>query len=589
MNNINNQPRQNSVLLNDNVEQTTILLAEDDLVVQQSMAIYLQQQGYRTIETDNGTQALELFSSRKPDILLTDLRMPGLDGMQLLSKVIAREPDIPVIIVSGMGTMEDAIEALRIGAWDYITKPIQELALLGHAVERALERAFLLQRSNQYHKTLEQTVTGRTAELKKRTRELEREIKQRQAADAAILHAKNEWEYTVDSIPDFIALLDMEHRLVRVNKPLARAVGMLPEEMIGEPCCRILRGRDKVPEECPHTKVMEDGCPCTLEVEEKQLGGFIQFTASPFHDPSDNTLIGSVLVGRNTTARKKMEREKEAIQSQLLHAQKLESVGRLAAGIAHEINTPTQFIGTNIDFLQESFVDVEELINHLHALLKAAKTGEVTPAMITEIEEALEEVDWEYLAEEIPEAIRQSKDGVQRVTSIVQAMKEFSHPGSRKKERVNINRIVETTVTVARNEWKYVADIHLQLDEELPLIPCLADEVGQVILNLLVNAAHGIAEKLGDNPTGEKGTITISTIPRDQYVELSMTDTGTGIPAGIRKKIFDPFFTTKEVGKGTGQGLAIARDVIVNKHGGMLDVESTEGEGATFTIRLPCS
>ena len=589
---MNNQPRQNCVPVHDDrTEQTTILLAEDDLVVQQSMAIYLQQQGYRTIETDNGTHALELFSSRKPDILLTDLRMPGLDGLQLLSEVIAREPDIPVIIVSGMGTMEDAIEALRIGAWDYITKPIHELALLGHAVERALERAVLLQRSNQYHKTLEETVAGRTAELKKRTRELEREIKQRQAADAAILHAKNEWEYTVDSIPDFIALLDMEHRLVRVNKPLARAVGMPPEEMIGERCCHILRGRDEVPEDCPHSRVMLDGCPCTLEVEEKQLGGFIQFTASPFHDPSDNTLIGSVLIGRNTTARKKMEREKEAIQSQLLHAQKLESVGQLAAGIAHEINTPTQFIGTNIDFLQESFVDVGKLINHLHALLKTAKAGKVKvmPAMITEIEETLEEVDWEYLADEIPEAIRQSRDGVQRVTSIVQAMKEFSHPGSRKKERVNINRIVETTVTVARNEWKYVADIQLQLDNELPLIPCLADEMGQVILNLLVNAAHGIAAKLGDNPTGKKGAITISTIPRDQYVELSMTDTGTGIPVGIRKKIFDPFFTTKEVGKGTGQGLAIARDVIVNKHSGMLDVESTEGEGATFTIRLPFS
>ena len=586
---MNKDPDQNTVPLNDKGAQTTILLAEDDPVVQQSMAVYLQQLGYRTIETDNGSRALELFTGRKPDILLTDLRMPGLDGLDLLRSVLDQEPNIPVVIVSGMGTMEDAIEALRIGAWDYITKPIHELALLGHAVERALERASLLRRSHEHHKTLKQTVTRKTAELEKRTRELEREIKQRQAADAAILHAKNEWEYTVDSIPDFIALLDMEHRLVRVNKPLVQALGMQPEEMIGEPCCRVLRGREEIPENCPHSKVMQDRGPCTLEVEEDKLGGCIQFTASPFYDPTDNTLIGSVLVGRNMTARKKMEREKEAIQSQLLHAQKLESVGRLAAGIAHEINTPTQFIGTNIDFLQESFIDVGSLITHLQALLRATKAGKVTPELITEIETTLEEVDWKYLAEEIPEAIRQSRDGVQRVTSIVQAMKEFSHPGSRKKERVDINRIVETTVTVARNEWKYVADVHLQLDDNLPLIPCLADEMGQVILNLLVNAAHGIAAKLGDNPTGEKGTITINTVVRDNGVELRMTDTGTGIPATIRKKIFDPFFTTKEVGKGTGQGLAIARDVIVNKHGGMLDVDSCEGEGATFIVHLPGS
>ncbi|HIP40326.1 MAG TPA: PAS domain S-box protein [Desulfocapsa sulfexigens] len=289
-----------------------------------------------------------------------------------------------------------------------------------------------------------------------------------------------------------------------------------------------------------------------------------------------------VSIVRDISDRISADRAKDKMQTQLLHAQKLESVGQLAAGIAHEINTPTQFIGTNIDFMAEAIQDISDFIEEVQKIADSAPQ-EIGDRM----RDALEKVDWEYLAEELPCAISQSQDGVKRVTSIVLAMKEFSHPSSREKVPQDLNHIIETTVTVARNEWKYVADMELDLDPNLPQIPLLTDEMGQVILNMLVNGAHAIAEKLGDNPDGVKGRITVSTKKVEDKVELRISDNGQGITEKVKLRIFDPFFTTKKVGKGTGQGLAISHDVIVEKHHGTIQVDSTPGEGTTFIIRLP--
>jgi len=294
-----------------------------------------------------------------------------------------------------------------------------------------------------------------------------------------------------------------------------------------------------------------------------------------------------VSIVRDISQRLEEVKEKEKLQSQLLHTQKLESVGQLAAGIAHEINTPAQYIGTNIDFLEDGFKNAAKLVVAYQRLLAAEKNHTVTAELIEETEEIQENADWEYLAQELPLAISQSKDGVHRISTIVRAMKEFSHPGSKEKAPLAINDLIKTTLTISHSEWKYVADVETDLADNLPQISCLSDEMGQVFLNLLINAAHAIASWLGENPKGEKGRITISTRPLESQVEIRLTDTGCGIPGEILEKIFDPFFTTKEVGKGTGQGLAIARDVIVNKHGGTLEVESKEGHGATFIIRLP--
>jgi signal transduction histidine kinase len=274
------------------------------------------------------------------------------------------------------------------------------------------------------------------------------------------------------------------------------------------------------------------------------------------------------------------------LRAQLLQAQKLESVGHLAAGIAHEINTPTQYIGDNVRFMKDAFRDMKHLLAHYERLLLLAKSNTLTPEAIQEIEEAIKRADASYLLDEIPKAVDQTLEGVARVSAIVSAMKEFSHPGAKEKIPVDLNHAIASTITVARNEWKYVADLETELDPALPPILCLPGELNQVILNLIVNAAHAIADVVQKGGS-EKGMIRVQTLSLPEWVEIRVKDTGSGIPEEIQTKIFDPFFTTKEIGKGTGQGLAIARSVIVDKHAGTIHFETKTGSGTTFIIRLP--
>ncbi len=227
------------------------------------------------------------------------------------------------------------------------------------------------------------------------------------------------------------------------------------------------------------------------------------------------------------TATKHAEQERLSMQVQLHQAQKLESIGRLASGIAHEINTPTQYIGDNTRFLQDAFADLRRLLVDYDRLRREAEARAVLPELTGQVLITAQAIDAEYLAAEIPTAIQQSLEGIERVSRIVRAMKEFSHPGGGDRTAIDLNRAIESTVTVARNEWKYVAEMVLNLDESLPPVQCLADEFNQVILNLIINAAHAIADVVGDG-SEDKGTITVSTRRNGEWVEVGVADTGTG-------------------------------------------------------------
>lgn len=301
-------------------------------------------------------------------------------------------------------------------------------------------------------------------------------------------------------------------------------------------------------------------------------------TISPVRDAT-GAINNFVIVSYDVT--------KEAtLEAQLLQAHKMEAIGELASGIAHEINTPTQYIGDNIRFFQESFADIHALLDKYQELLQAVNEKRPAENMAKEIGVLIDEIELDYLQEEVPIAIEQSLEGNSRVAEIVRAMKEFAHPGIEEKTAVDINHAITNTIAVARNEWKYVAELVTEFDEELPVVPCLPGSFNQVILNIIVNAAHAIEDVVKDR-VDEKGKITITTKSVGDWAEIRIADTGPGIPEKIRMKIFDPFFTTKDPGKGTGQGLALAHAVIVEKHGGTIEVESEPGEGTTFVVRIP--
>jgi signal transduction histidine kinase len=294
---------------------------------------------------------------------------------------------------------------------------------------------------------------------------------------------------------------------------------------------------------------------------------------------SDGRVQGAVVILEDIS-------EQKRFQEQMQRADRLAAVGELAAGIAHEINTPTQYVGDNTRFVKDSFAALAKVLGSHEQLLAAALSHAVTPELLAGCQATLAESDLGYLREQIPAALNETLEGVERVSKIVKAMKEFSHPGGKEKTSADLNKAIESTVTVARNEWKYVADLKLDLEPGLPFVPCFLGEFNQAILNLVVNAAHSVSDVIKANP-GAKGLITVQSRRLGDEVEVRVIDTGTGIPEAARPKIFEPFFTTKGVGRGTGQGLAMVYGSIVNRHGGTVTFETEVGKGTAFIIRLP--
>jgi PAS domain S-box-containing protein len=276
--------------------------------------------------------------------------------------------------------------------------------------------------------------------------------------------------------------------------------------------------------------------------------------------------------------------ERDRLEIELRHSQKLESVGRLAAGIAHEINTPIQFIGDNVNFLSGAFDQLLALCASYQTVCKRAAPGQVSAEDLARIKHDEELADLEYLQANIPASILSTIDGVGRVAKIVHSMKAFAHPDRDEKEPSDLNLALRNTLTVATNELKYVATVETEFGD-LPMVPCFLSDLNQVFLNLLVNAAHAIGDVVSKG--GPRGVIRVRTYCEQDHAVVAISDTGTGIPESVQSRIFDPFFTTKEVGKGTGQGLALARSVIVDEHGGTLTFTTEVGKGATFFIRIP--
>lgn len=322
-------------------------------------------------------------------------------------------------------------------------------------------------------------------------------------------------------------------------------------------------------------------------VEESATGGH-----SAFWVLEQNIALEKMVAKRTEEINAQKEQLAQALaqlqgaQAKLLQAQKLEAIGQLAAGIAHEINTPAQYVSDNTAFAQRATEGLIAALQAATAVVQAAKQGSVPVELVQAAEVAAAKAKTGYLFKQLPRALEQAREGLERIASIVQAMKEFSHPSGAEKCPVNLREAIETTIAVARNEWKYVADVEVDMPADLPLVPVLRNEFNQVILNLIVNAAHAIGDVTAGGAEG-KGKIQISGRETETGIEIRVSDTGGGIPESVRGKVFEPFFTTKGVGKGTGQGLAIAYSVIVDKHQGSIAFESEMGRGTSFIIGLP--
>jgi PAS domain S-box-containing protein len=389
----------------------------------------------------------------------------------------------------------------------------------------------------------------------------------------------------LDSTSEGIYGLDRDGCITFINKSASRILGCTPEQVLGKKSHPLFHhthpdGSAYADADCAISKVIVSGEGHRTDREYFwKLDGShvaVDYSAKPVF--KDGRINGAVVSFSDISDKREMEME-------LRHAQKLEAVGRLAAGIAHEINTPIQFVGDNTRFMQDSFGQILEMIGKYEQVIDEAADSPTHPERIGELAAIREKIEWSYLRNEIPKALEQALDGVNRVATIVRAMKEFSHVDrSAEKAPADLNKAIESTLIVARNEVKYVADVETDF-AALPAVICHLGDLNQVFLNLLVNAAHAIVD--ANAGTEKKGLITVHTSCEGEFVVVSIADSGTGIPEAVRGKVFDPFFTTKEVGKGTGQGLALARNIVVDKHGGTLTFETQMGKGTTFYIRLP--
>jgi PAS domain S-box-containing protein len=482
---------------------------------------------------EDAESALGILAERGPfAVVVSDLHMPGMGGVEFLAAVRERYPDAVRVLVTGHARLQDAVNAVNEGhVFRFLTKPCTPPALAATVAAAAAQHELI--------------------------------VSDRRCVDQALRASEDLYRELFERNPYPVWVHDAGTlRFLAANAAAVAHFGFDRDRLLG----MSLRDVEESPGHPAPAAPHHHGRLCrhrlaSGEVRQVEVAGNpIEFAGRP----------ACLVLAVDVTERKLLE-------EQLKQAQKLESIGQLAAGIAHEINTPVQYIGDNTHFLAGAFKDVGRVLD-------LYRTAAAEPGRFAEAERAAEDADLAYLLEEAPRAIEQTLEGVSHVARIVKAMKEFAHPGTEEKAPVDLNRTLETVVTVARNEWKYAAEVVTDLDPDLPPVPGLAGELNQVFLNLLVNAAHAV--QAATSP-GEKGAITITTRRAGGFVEVRVADTGCGIPEAIRGRVFDPFFTTKPVGQGTGQGLAIAHAVVVQRHGGAITFESEVGRGTTFVVRLP--
>ncbi len=397
-----------------------------------------------------------------------------------------------------------------------------------------------------------------------------------QAEEARKLHST-----VLEQTSEAVVVSDTNGVFRYVNRAFTRLCGYTSAEMIGQPISLLKSPNHKKSFYARLTRNLRAGRVWSGAIAycRKDHSQFeTETTISPIRNDAGD-IIYYVSLWRDVS-------QERALQRQLLQAQKLEAIGQLAAGVAHELNTPIQYIQNNVSFFQDSFAEIQPLINRMRQVTTNPDVIQDS-AWQKDLTRDIGTIDLDFITDEIPLSIEESLQGIDHVVRIVSAMKEFSHPGQSDKSPTDVNRLIENAVIVTRNEWKYVAELTTDLDPALPLLMCEPGSWSQVMLNLIVNSAHAIVAGPAKDDT--LGTIHIATRTQDQNLILTVEDNGTGIAPEHLDRIFEPFFTTKDVGKGTGQGLAIVYDLVVNKHRGTISCDSKPEMGCRFTLTIPAN
>ena len=444
-----------------------ILIVDDDPAIQRLLTSYLKAAGYTCCCAGNVASAKEILATETFDLLLCDLKMPGDSGLSLLKHVKEHYPEIGRVMITGFGTPETTSDILTVGVYGYLIKPVtREVVLI--TVENALRHLRLDLHMHACKIELEQKISRRTEKL------------------TAIMNSLNVG----------VVMLNPEMKILEMNRKMQQ---FFPNVATGKQmfCYQSFNSsqREATCEACPMLTTFQTGKSCEnlRRVQTMQGTKDFRIVTSPIFDKKGNVYAGIALYD-DITERLLLERD-------LYQAQKLESVGQLATGIAHEINSPIQYIGDNIRFLKDSFEDMTKVLDCYESFWNQLEnTFTIPEKMSRQLSDTLETADLAYLKEEIPQTIEQSLEGVKRVDKIVRAMKEYSHPSGDEKTPMDINQVIESTVTVCRNEWKYVADLSMNLSPDLPPVPCFAGEISQVLLNILVNGAHAISDVTKKEP-----------------------------------------------------------------------------------------
>lgn len=564
----------------------SILIADDDAVSRKLLRKMLENMGHSVIVTEDGAQAWELFEDLQPRIVISDWVMPNIDGIELCRKIrqLPLENYTYIIIVTSKTKTIDLIEAFKSGADDYISKPFdaEELRVRISNGERILEL-------ENRHKNLQKI----------------------------LVRSRNKLRTVLDGLTEEIAAIDPANLFVSLNKTALKAIASDYNGLIGKNCFEINQKiaapiwGDTV--EQIVKRVFAQGTAEFILDKLKDMEGNLkvkQQSILPVKD--ENGQVEQVLlVSRDVTQEykatdeikllnqklkrttvevnaKNIKLEKalkqlENTQAQIVQSEKMASIGQLAAGVAHEINNPIGFVGSNLKTLGDYGQDLEKLIDGYRKFIKEIKNSNETVRLpdtllnqLRDIEDIENDVDIEYIQDDMGDLVRDCLEGTERIRKIVLDLKDFAHPGEDKPKDTDINRGIESTLNVVYNELKYKAKI-IKNYGDLPIIQCYPQQINQVFMNILVNAAQAI---------DKSGEIRIETELKDDAIEVRISDTGCGIPKENLTRIFDPFFTSKDVGKGTGLGMNIAYN-IVQKHKGTIFVESKVDKGTTFTIRLP--